>query len=77
VQEYAQPTLDCCHSLGIPLKARNVAPLQTADMKNWGYAPPVYSVLSTAKDSALTNISPRSWRDAVAKYVREYLKAET
>jgi dTDP-4-dehydrorhamnose reductase len=65
------------NSLGIPLKARNVAPLKLADMKNWVARRPVYSVLSTAKYSALTNISPRSWRNAVAEYVQEYLKAET
>jgi dTDP-4-dehydrorhamnose reductase len=63
--------------LGIPLKARNVVTLKLADMKNWVARRPVYLVLSTAKYSALTNISPRSWRDTVAEYVREYLKAET
>jgi dTDP-4-dehydrorhamnose reductase len=54
-----------------------VAALSPNKMKNFIAKRPIYSVLSTAKYSALTNILPRSWRDAVAEYVREYLKAET
>ena len=69
-QEYAQHTLDCCRSLGIPLKAKKVKPLRLSDMKNWMARRPVYSVLSTAKYTALTGSSPRSWRDAVADYVK-------
>lgn len=68
-QEYAQHALDCCHQLGVPLKARKVAPLKLADMKNFIARRPVYSVLSTAKFTELTGSAPRSWRDAVADYV--------
>lgn len=74
-QEYAQHALDCCSSLGIPLKAKVVGATKMADMKNWVARRPVYSVLSTEKFSALTGVSPRSWREAVAEYIElEYSK---
>jgi dTDP-4-dehydrorhamnose reductase len=79
-QEYAQHALDCCHSLSVPLKAKTVAPLKLSDMTrlrqgsggqaNWVARRPVYTVLSTEKYRALTGLSPRSWRDAVADYVK-------
>jgi len=68
-QEYAQHALDCCHQMGVALKARKVAPIKLADMRNFIARRPVYSVLSTAKFTALTKVTPRSWRDAVADYV--------
>lgn len=74
-QEYAQFALDCCRSLGVPLKARTVAPLKLADMKDFVARRPVYSVLSTDKFCALTGAPPRNWRDAVAEYVREHIRA--
>ena len=69
-QEFGQYALDCCHKLGVPLKARAVAPLKLADMKNFAARRPVYSVLATAKYTGLAGATPRSWRDAVADYVR-------
>jgi dTDP-4-dehydrorhamnose reductase len=69
-QEYAQHALDCCHESGVPLKARTVAALKLADMKNFVARRPVYSVLATAKYAGLSGGAPRSWRDAVADYVR-------
>src|SRR5713101_6990519 len=44
-QEYAQFSVDCCRSLGIPLKAKMVRTLKLSDMKNWVARRPVYSVL--------------------------------
>jgi dTDP-4-dehydrorhamnose reductase len=69
-QEYAQHALDCCHEFGVLLKAKTVAPLKLAEMKNFVARRPVYTVLSTAKYTALTGRTPRSWRDAVADYIR-------
>jgi dTDP-4-dehydrorhamnose reductase len=72
-QQYAQHAFDCCHQLGVPLKAKTVAPLKLADMKNFIARRPVYSVLSTAKYASLSGMSPRPWRDAVAEYVRDFV----
>jgi dTDP-4-dehydrorhamnose reductase len=69
-QEYAQHALDCCKKLGIQLKAQTVAPLKLAHMKNFIARRPVYSVLSTGKYASLAGGPPRSWRDAVADYVK-------
>jgi len=71
-QEYAQWALDCCATEGIALKAKIVDALKLADMKNWSARRPVYSVLSTAKYSVLTDVSSRAWRDAVADYIRRF-----
>lgn len=72
-QEYGQFALDCCRSLGLPLKAKAVAPLKLADMKNFAARRPVYSVLSTAKFFSITGTAPRNWRDAVADYLRSHV----
>lgn len=72
-QEYAQFSLDCCRSLGIPLKAKTVGALRLSDMKSWIARRPVYSVLSATKYIATAGTSPRTWRGAVADYVREFV----
>jgi dTDP-4-dehydrorhamnose reductase len=69
-QQYAQWALDCGAREGVPLKAKTVSALKLTDMKNWVARRPVYSVLSTAKYTALTDVSPRPWRDAVADYIK-------
>jgi dTDP-4-dehydrorhamnose reductase len=71
-QEYAQFALDCCRSLGIPLKARAVGALQLSEMKNWVARRPPYSVLSTEKFFSLTGATPRNWRDAAGDYVKNF-----
>ena len=72
-QQYAQHAIDCCHKLGVPMKAKTIAPLKLADMKSFIARRPVYSVLSTTKFRSLTGAPPRSWRDAVADYVRDFI----
>ena len=72
-QQYAQHAIDCCHKLGVPLKAKTVAPLKLDDMRSFVARRPVYSVLSTTKFRSLTGAPPRSWRDAVADYVRDFI----
>ena len=72
-RQYAQHAIDCCRKLGVPLKAKTVAPLKLGDMKSFIARRPVYSVLSTTKFRSLTGAPPRSWRDAVAEYVRDFI----
>jgi dTDP-4-dehydrorhamnose reductase len=71
-QEYAQWALDCCHNAGVPLKAKTVGACKLKDMENWVARRPVYSVLSAAKYTRLTGTAPRTWRDAVADYIRRF-----
>jgi dTDP-4-dehydrorhamnose reductase len=69
-QQYAQHALDCCHELGVPVRARTVAPLKLREMKSFVARRPVYTVLATGKYAAFSGTTPRSWRDAVADYVK-------
>jgi dTDP-4-dehydrorhamnose reductase len=71
-QEYAQWALDCCREFGVPAKAKTVGALTLNDMKDWVARRPVYSVLSTAKYTQLTGTPPRTWREAVADYIRRF-----
>jgi len=71
-QEYAQWALDCCHDVGLPLRARTVSADKLENMSNWIARRPVYSVLSTAKYTNLTSISPRTWREAVSDYITRF-----
>jgi dTDP-4-dehydrorhamnose reductase len=73
-QEYAQWALDCCHAEGVPMKARKVGAAFLADMKNFIAKRPVYSVLDTGRYQKTTGETPRPWRDAVAAYVRDYVR---
>lgn len=72
-QEYAQWALDCCHAKGLDMKATRVGAACLADMKNFVAKRPVYSVLATTGYQQATGGKPRSWRDAVAEYVREHV----
>jgi len=71
-QEYAQWALDCCHNAGLPLRARTVGADQLKNIANWIARRPVYSVLSTAKYTKLTDTSPRTWREAVSDYITRF-----
>ena len=71
-QEYAQWALDCCHDAGLPLRVRTVGAGKLENMANWIARRPVYSVLSTAKYTELTGISPRTWREAVSDYITRF-----
>jgi dTDP-4-dehydrorhamnose reductase len=72
-QQYAQYALDCCHELGMPLKTKTVGALKLSEMKNFIARRPIYTVLSTAKYTGLSGTAPRSWRDAVAEYIRKFV----
>ena len=72
-QEYAQWALDCCRAEGIPMKARTIGASSLAEMKSFIAKRPVYSVLSSAKYESLTSRRPRSWQEAVAAFVRDFV----
>ena len=72
-QEWAQYAIDVCRSLGLPLKAERVGAVSLADMKNFVAQRPVYTVLSSAKFTALTGVQPRHWREAVAAYISAHV----
>jgi dTDP-4-dehydrorhamnose reductase len=71
-REYAQWAVDCCHDDGLPLKAKTIGERKLRDMTNWIARRPVYSVLSSAKYTKLTGISPRTWREAVSDYITRF-----
>src|SRR5437762_2613537 len=71
-QEYAQWALDCCQDAGLPLRVSTVGASKLENMANWIARRPVYSVLSTAKYTTLTGISPRTWREAVSDYITRF-----
>ena len=81
-QEYGQWALDCCGAFGVPIKAKTVDALELTDMTrlrqgyggqaNWVARRPVCSVLSSARYTELTGASSRTWRDAVADYIRRF-----
>lgn len=73
-QEYGQFALDCAVSLGIPLKGRTVAPLQMADLKAFVAKRPVYTVMSTARFSELTGLTPRPWQEAVEEHIKNSIQ---
>jgi dTDP-4-dehydrorhamnose reductase len=71
-QEYGQWAVDCCHDAGLPLKTKTIGARRLRDMANWVARRPVYSVLSTAKYTMLTGVSPRTWREAVSDYITRF-----
>jgi dTDP-4-dehydrorhamnose reductase len=71
-REYAQWAVDCCHDAGLPLKTKIIGARKLRDMANWVARRPVYSVLSAAKYSMLTGVSPRTWREAVSDYITRF-----
>ena len=71
-REYAQWAVDCCLEAGLPLRVKTIGVRKLRDMANWIARRPVYSVLSIAKYTKLTGISPRTWREAVSDYITRF-----
>ena len=72
-REYGQWALDCCAAEGVALRARSVGAITLADMKNFVARRPVHTMMATEKLERLTGRVPRSWQEAVAEYVRDYV----
>lgn len=70
-REYGAFALECAARAGVPLATTEVAPLRLADMKQFLAPRPVYTVLSTAKLTATTGITPRPWQEAVRQFILE------
>ena len=75
-REYAQWALDCCHTLGLPMRATRVDALSLGEMKNFVARRPAYTVLGTEKYERLTGHKPRDWHDAVADYIRQKISVD-
>lgn len=71
-QEYAQWAVDCCDDAGLPLKVKTIGAQKLRHMVTWVARRPVYTVLSAAKYTTLTGVSPRTWREAVSDYITRF-----
>jgi dTDP-4-dehydrorhamnose reductase len=71
-REYAQWAVDCCRDAGLPVRAETIGERKLRDMAKWVARRPVYSVLSSARYTNLTGISPRTWREAVSEYITRF-----
>lgn len=72
-QEYAQHGIDCARRYGVPLRSDHVGAGRLADFKNFVARRPVYTAMSTEKFTRLTGLRPRSWREAVEAFVRDFV----
>lgn len=72
-REYGQWALDCCRNFGMPLRTQELGVTTLAEMKNFVARRPVHTVLSPAKFQELTGHPVRSWQNAVAEYVRDFV----
>jgi dTDP-4-dehydrorhamnose reductase len=69
-QEYGQWALDCAHAIGAPLRGRNVQSIPMNSLKAFVAPRPVYTVMSTARLTALIGLHPRPWQQAVEAHVK-------
>jgi len=68
-QEYGSFALTCAREAGVALATHDVHASLLADMVAFIAPRPRYSVLSTAKLTRVTGITPRHWRDALRHYL--------
>lgn len=69
-QEYGQEALDIAARLGLPLRARQVAPLSMNGFPEFKASRPPFTVLCTERFQSITGITPRPWQEALLEYVR-------
>ncbi len=71
-REYGEEALRCAAEQGLPVKTRSVFPLALADMEAFVAERPTYTVMSTARFTAITKVIPRPWPEAVREYLRDH-----
>ena len=72
---FAQSILAQARELGFVLRAHSIEPVTTAEFVR--AAPrPAYSVLCTSRYERATQCKPRSWRDALAEYLKNIKTAQ-
>lgn len=70
-QEYGAYALACAREAGVALATHDVHGSLLADMAAFVAPRPRYSVLSTAKLTHATGITPRPWQDALREYIHK------
>jgi dTDP-4-dehydrorhamnose reductase len=71
-RDYGEYALECAKANGVPVLTTTVAPLKLSDMKNFIAVRPPRTPLDTTKFARITGITPRSWREAVADYFKNW-----
>lgn len=69
-REYGQFALDCAVASGVSLMTNEVREIRLADLKNFVAKRPVNTVLATSRLAKLNGQPMRSWKEAVAAYVK-------
>jgi dTDP-4-dehydrorhamnose reductase len=67
--QYASFVLETAKKAGLPLKTIQPKEISLSSMSQFIAKRPPYTVMSTSKFTALTGITPRSWREAIIEYV--------
>lgn len=67
--EYGQTALDIAARLGVPLRAKTVAPISMHGFAEFKATRPPFTVLDTTRFTQISGIRPRPWQDALEEYV--------
>lgn len=69
--DWTRATLEIAADLGLPVRTKRILPVHLAEFSAFHASRPTYSVLDSAKFSALTGITPAPWKGRLACYLRE------
>lgn len=69
-QNYGQATLDIAASLGIPLKATEVAGISRINFPAFKAERPEFTSFDTGKYQQLSGRTPRPWKEALEEYLK-------
>lgn len=68
--EWGLEALRIAEELGMPLKTRSIAALRLAESTFFKAARPPHTTMNTTRLTRLTDIQPRSWRDALREHLQ-------